>query len=448
MMKKNNICIAGGASTYTPGIIIGLIKKMASFPVESLVLYDIDQDRVELMGEYARYLLKDYAPEVKLIVTTDKKEAFESIDYVFCQIRTGGLKMREQDEQIPLRHGVIGQETCGPGGMSYGMRSIKDMIDLVKDIRTYSPDAWILNYTNPAAIVAIALDKVYPDDKRLLNICDQPISLLMAYSRLLGDVHYKDMVPHYFGLNHFGWFTQINDRLTGLDLTKRIKDKILSEGFYPADKEQRDPSWLVTYGAVQDMLKLDPTYLPNSYLQYYLIPHQTVSHLNPNRTRAREVIEGREKRVFDECRRVKEAKTTKDLKSVSDEFTKKDAHGEMIVEIAESIYLDQKRPYIVIVRNEGIIDNLSKDAMVEVMCELGQDGPKPEKMGTISTYHKGLIEQQYAYEKLIVEAYTEHSYIKALQALTLNRTVIDQKLAKTILDELIELNKGYWPELR
>jgi len=448
MMKKINICIAGGASTYTPGIVIGLIKKMKSFPVDTLVLYDIDKERVDLMGEYTKYLLKDYAPEVKLIVTTDKKEGFENIDYVFCQIRTGGLKMREQDETIPLSHGVIGQETCGPGGMSYGMRSIKDMIDLVNDIRTYSPEAWILNYTNPAAIVAYALDQVFPNDKRLLNICDQPISLLMAYSRLLGDIHYKDMIPHYFGLNHFGWFTSIIDKRSGLDIAPRIKEKILSEGFYPADKEQRDPSWLVTYGAVKDLLELDPTYLPNSYLQYYLIPEQTVSHLNPNRTRAREVIEGREKRVFDECRRVSEAKTTKDLKSVSDEFTKKDAHGEMIVEIAESIYLNQKRAYVVIVRNDGIIDNVSPDAMVEVMCELGSLGPIPEKIGVISTYHKGLIEQQYAYEKLVVEAYRDESYLKALQALTINRTVIDQKLAKVILDELIELNKGYWPELR
>jgi maltose-6'-phosphate glucosidase len=446
-MKKNNVCIAGGASTYTPGIIIGLIKKLESFPVSTLVLYDNDEDRLNLMGGYAKYLLKDYAPQIELIYTTDKKKAFTNIDYVFCQIRTGGLIMREQDEQIPLKYGVIGQETCGPGGMSYGMRSIKDMIELVSDIRTYSKDAWILNYTNPAAIVAIALDKEYPNDKRILNICDQPISLLMAYSRLLGDVTHKELVPSYFGLNHFGWFTQIINKTTGEDLTQKLKDKIIKEGFYPADKEQRDPSWLVTYNAVSDMLKLDDTYLPNSYLQYYLIPNQTISHLDPKRTRAREVIEGREKRVFDECRRVIEQQSTKLSQTIEAEFTKKDAHGEMIVEIAESIYLDQNRPYIVMVRNNNIIEGLPNDAMVEVKCQLGKNGPIPDVIGRIPTYHKGLIENQYAYEKLIIEAYYEKSYKKALQALTLNRTVVDQKLAKTILDELIKHNLGYWPTL-
>ena len=117
--------------------------------------------------------------------------------------------MRELDEKIPLSFDVVGQETCGPGGFAYGMRSIKDMIELCKDIREYSPNAWILNYTNPAAIVAIALKRAFPNDNRILNICDQPISLLMAYSRLLGDVDYHDMVPYYFGLNLNQFYFQL-----------------------------------------------------------------------------------------------------------------------------------------------------------------------------------------------------------------------------------------------
>ena len=301
-MKKINVCIAGGASTWTPGILVGMIKKQATFPINRLILFDNNPFRLEKMGEYARIVMRDYMPEVECTYTCDDKEAFTDVDYVFCQIRTGGFAMREKDEKIPLQMGVIGQETCGPGGFAYGMRSIRDMIELVAKIRRYSPDAWILNYTNPAAIVAIALDRAYPTDKRILNICDQPLSLLLAYSRLLGDVDYKDMIPYYFGLNHFGWFTRIlNKSKNNEDITDRIKSEILCEGFAPADKEQRDPSWLVTYQSVKDMLELDPTYLPNTYLQYYLLPRQTVSHLNPEYTRANEVMNGREKRVFAEC---------------------------------------------------------------------------------------------------------------------------------------------------
>ena len=130
------------------------------------------------------------------------------------------------------------------------------------------------------------------------------------------------------------------------------------------------------------------------------------------------------------------------------DLNRKDANGEMIVEIAESIYLYQERYYIVMTRNNQIIDNLESDAMVEVLCKLGKNGPIPFKVGKIDTYYKGLIEQQYAYEKLTVEAYFEKSYKKALQALTINRTVVDMDLAEKILNELMINNHKYWPTLR
>lgn len=448
-MKSVNICIAGGGSTYTPGILLGIIKKHQSFPVKKLVLFDNNAPRLEKMGKYAQILFNDYLKDVEVIYTTDTSVAYKDIDFVFCQIRTGGLKMREKDEKIPLSHQVIGQETCGPGGFAYGIRSIKDMIQHVKDVRTYSKDAWILNYTNPAAIVAIALDQAFPDDKRILNICDGPISLLMAYARILGDgINYRDMKAEYFGLNHFGWFTKITDTRTNIDITQKIKDLILKDGFYPANKEERDPSWLVTYQSVTRMLELDDTYLPNTYLQYYLLPHASLSHLDPNRTRANEVMDGRERRVYETCDKTILEGTTKGFLDIQKEFSKKDAHGEMIVSIAESIFNDENRYYVVIVKNHNIISNIDNDAMVEVLCTLGKDGAKPFKVGKISTYYKGLIENQYAYEKLTVEAYFEGSYKKALQALTLNRTVVDQELAKEVLDDLIIANKGYWPELK
>lgn len=447
-MKKVHVCIAGGGSTYTPGILVGMIKKMITFPMERLVLYDNNEKRLEKMGKYAILLMKEYYPDLEVTYTTDKEAAFKNMDYIFCQIRTGGFAMREKDEKIPLQNGVIGQETCGPGGFAYGLRSIKDMIDLVADIRKYSPDAWILNYTNPAAIVAIALDQAYPDDKRILNICDQPISLLMAYARMLGNIEYKDMIPYYFGLNHFGWFTKIVDKRNGNDITQELKEKIFQEGFAPADKEQRDPSWLVTYQSVKTLLELDSTYLPNTYLQYYLIPKKTLSHLNPNYTRANEVVNGRERRVFEECDRVIAANSIKVSQTVELELNKKDAHGEMIVEIAEAILRDENRYYVVMVKNNGIISNLPNEAIVEVLCTLGADGAKPLPVGKIDTYYKGLLEQQYAYEKLTCDAYFEGNYLKALQALTLNRTVIDMELAKKILDELIIANQDYWPEMK
>ena len=435
-----NIVIVGGGSTWTPGILKALTKHKEKLPLKKVTLYDIDKERQETIGEFGIVLFKEEYPEVEFSYTTDKKNAYTDVDFVFCQMRTGGYPMREKDEHIPLSMGVIGQETCGPGGFAYGIRSIKDMVEMVKDVREYSPEAWILNYTNPAAIVAYALKKVFPDDKKIINICDQPVNLLRSYGRLLGR-SYENWEPVYFGLNHFGWFKNIYDE-NGNDIVPEIKKITSEKGFLPADAEQRDQSWLDTYAVVEDMLKDFPDYLPNTYLQYYLYPEYKLKKLDPDYTRANEVMDGREKRVFAECRRIAENGTAKDSSVVHN-----DAHGDMIIEVAESIAHNRHRYFIVMVENNGLIENLPDDAVVEVTATLGINGPRPYGVGKIETFYKGLIENQYAYERLTVEACLEGSYTKALQALTLNRTVVDAKKARKVLDALIEANKGYWPEL-
>ena len=435
-----NIVIVGGGSTWTPGILKALTKHKEKLPLKKVTLYDIDKERQETIGEFGIVLFKEEYPEVEFAYTTDKKNAYTDVDFVFCQMRTGGYPMREKDEHIPLSLGVIGQETCGPGGFAYGIRSIKDMVEMVKDVREYSPEAWILNYTNPAAIVSYALKKVFPDDKKIINICDQPVNLLRSYGRLLGR-SYENWEPVYFGLNHFGWFKNIYDE-NGNDIVPEIKKITSEKGFLPADAEQRDQSWLDTYAMVEDMLKDFPDYLPNTYLQYYLYPEYKLKKLDPDYTRANEVMDGREKRVFAECRRIAENGTAKDSSVVHN-----DAHGDMIIEVAESIAHNRHRYFIVMVENNGLIENLPDDAMVEVTATLGINGPRPYGVGKIETFYKGLIENQYAYERLTVEACLEGSYTKALQALTLNRTVVDAKKARKVLDALIEANKGYWPEL-
>ena len=329
----------------------------------------------------------------------------------------------------------------GPGGFAYGMRSIRDMVQLVNDVRAKCKDAWILNYTNPAAIVAVALQEIFPDDRRILNICDQPENLLRSYGRLLGMDHRK-FDPVYFGLNHFGWFVHLYDQ-EGNDLLPLIREKILTGGFRPADYEQRDPSWLDTYAMVEQILRDFPDYLPNTYLQYYLYPDLVLKKLNPEFTRTNEVQAGREKRVFENCARVVESKTAKGSDVVIN-----DAHSEFILTVAESIAYNKGNSFIVILKNDGIISNLPDDAMVEVAASLTSNGPRPYAVGKIPTFYKGLIEGQYAYEKLTVEAYLEGSYQKALQALTLNRTVVSAKKARELLDALMEANKAYWPELK
>lgn len=440
-MKRFNLTIVGGGSTWTPGLLMSLCKMKERFPVKKLVLFDINAERQAQIGEYAKVLFKEEYPDIEFCYTTKTEEAYTDVDFVFVQIRTGGFKMRERDEMIPLSLGLLGQETCGPGGFAYGLRSIGDMIKVVEDIRKYSKEAWVLNYTNPAAIVAEALQRVFPLDKRILNICDQPVNLMRSYGRILG-MKPNEYEPVYFGLNHFGWFTNLYDK-RGNDLIPKLRDIIIETGFAPVDAEQRDPSWLQAYSTVREMVMDFPEYLPSTYLQYYLYPDKIVQKLDPNYTRASEVMDGREKRVFDACRRISEAGTVKGFDIVHN-----DAHSEYIIELAESLAFNKPQIFIVILENNGIISNIQSNAMVEVAARVSSRGVQPFAVGEIPTFYKGMMEGQLAYEKLTVDAYMEGSYQKALQALTLNRTVVSANKARAVLDALIEANKEYWPELK
>lgn len=440
-MKKYKVVIVGGGSTWTPGLLKSLCEKKNEFPMEELRMYDINAERQAVIGEFAKVLFAEEYPDLKFLYTTDKAQAYKEADFVFCQIRSGGFDMRMLDEQIPLAHGVVGQETCGAGGFAYGLRSIPDMIQIVRDARTYANDPWILNYTNPAAIVAVALERVFPGDKKIVNMCDQPVNLLQSFAKVLG-VRRQDIIPEYVGLNHFGWFTKLTDR-DGNDLLAPLREKILSEGFLPADAAERDASWLHTYAMVQTIMRDFPDYVPNTYLQYYLYPEQVVALLDPDHTRTEEVRNGREKRVFTQCRQAARQGSTKGLT-----IAKSEVHADMIVEVASSIAFDKGELFIMITRNNGTVSNFHKDAMVETAAHVGANGVTAVPFGKIDVFMKGLMEGQYAYEHLTVDSYFEGSYKKALQALTLNRTLVDAQKAKAVLDDLIDANQDYWPELK
>lgn len=440
-MKKFNVCIVGGGSTFTLGFLKSFYNLKDQFPLNKLTLFDIDADRQAPIGQYGEIFFNEKYPELDFSYTTDVKEAYKGMDFIFMQMRSGGLQMRAQDEHIPLSMGIIGQETCGAGGLAYGLRSTIDMIEAIYDIREYAPEAWVLNYSNPAAIVAEALRREFPNDQRILNICDQPENVVRSCSRLLG-CDWEDLDPVYFGLNHFGWFTNIYDKKTGKDLLPKIKELTREKGFLPQDAEQRDASWLDTYGMVKTMLEDFPDYLPNTYNQYYLYPEYKLTTLDPEFTRADEIMVGREKRVFEEATRiVAEGKVGDNIDNVSD------AHAEMMINVAESIAYNKNENHILIVENNGAINNIQDDAMVEVVCQLGINGPRPLRVGNIPQFYLGLLVNQLSSEKLIVDAYYEKSYDKALQAFTINRLINDATKARKVLDALIEANENMWPDL-
>ncbi|WP_313630251.1 6-phospho-alpha-glucosidase [Enterococcus devriesei] len=442
-MKKFSVVIAGGGSTFTPGIVMMMLDNLERFPLKTLKLYDNDGDRQGILGEALEILLKEQAPDIEFLYTTDPETAFSEVDFCMAHIRVGKYAMREKDEKVPLRHGVFGQETCGPGGIAYGMRSITGMLEIIDYMEKYSPDCWMLNYSNPAAIVAEACRVLRPDSK-VLNICDMPVGTLRRMSQIVGKKP-EELEVRYFGLNHFGWWTSVKDR-EGHEYIGQIRDYVSEHGYLTqieVDTQHTDPSWQETHKKAKDILAVTPEYLPNTYLKYYLYSDYVFEHMkdHPEFTRANEVMEGREKHVFDHARQIIENGSAKGIAFDID------AHATFIVDLARAIAFNTHERMVMIVENNGAIANFPDDAMVEVPCIVGTDGPEALAQGQIPAFQQALMFQQVTVEKLVVEAYVENSYQKMWQALTLSKTVPSAQVAKELLDDLISENGDAWPEL-
>lgn len=435
--KKHTITIAGAGSARVPALVGNLIEMKERFPLTKIIFYDIDNERMGKMQAYDELVLKTYYPEVEVVFTTDMDVAYCHTDFVFCQMRVGKGEMRSYDEKMPLKYGLVGQETCGPGGFSYGMRSLGAMKEMVEKVRSYSKDTWILNYTNPAAIVALGLDRLFPDDKRILNLCDQPFSLMKSFAKILG-VPQETLRARYFGLNHFGWFTDLFDT-AGNNYFDQLRDYLKNHDFKPFNAEQRSKSWLDTYVRVNKYMQYFDEYIPTTYLQYYFFPDEIVQESNPHYTRVDEARDSREKEVFEVCGQAVGRDTMDGITMLTN-----GVFGKLMVEVAESIAYDLHNEFIVLVKNNGIIPNFEKDAIVEVAGTIGKNGAEGYYFGNIDMFYKGLMENQYAYESLTVDAFIEQDYKKALEALTLNRTVIDPEKAKAILDDFQSVSKDYW----
>lgn len=439
MTQKYTITVAGGGSTFTPGIVLMLLKESSRFPIRKIMLYDNDPERQKIIAEACGIYLRENAPEIEFGYTDDPKEAFTGIDFVLAHIRVGKYAMREKDEKIPLKYGVVGQETCGPGGIAYGMRSIGGVLEILNYMEAYSPDAWMLNYSNPAAIVAEATNRLRPDSK-ILNICDMPIDLEEKMAGIAGLKSRKEMQVGYYGLNHFGWWHQIYDK-AGNDLMPVIRAYIAENGFPVNEEQQVDDSWAHTFKMAREVYAIDPETIPNTYLKYYLFPYEIAAGLDPEYTRANEVMDGREKKVFSVCREIIEKGTS------SGSNFEADAHATYIVDLARAIAENTQERFLLIVPNEGAIENFERTAMVEIPCIVGKNGYEKICQGKIPRFQKGMMEQQVNVEKLVVDAWIEGSYQKLWQALTLSKTVPSAAAAKVILDEFIQANEDYWPEL-
>ncbi|HEY6069703.1 MAG TPA: maltose-6'-phosphate glucosidase, partial [Gaiellaceae bacterium] len=152
------IAVVGGGSTYTPELVSGLSRERDRIDVRDLVLHDIDEERLEVVGGLAGRMLDRQGYTAGLQTTDDLDRALDGADFVLVQIRVGGQAARHLDETIPLRCGCVGQETTGAGGFAKAMRTVPVMLGIADRVRERAaPGAWIVDFTNPVGIVTRAL---------------------------------------------------------------------------------------------------------------------------------------------------------------------------------------------------------------------------------------------------------------------------------------------------
>ena len=369
MSKKFSVVIAGGGSTYTPEIILMLLDNLHRLPLRKIKLYDNDAERQNKVAKACEILIREKDPSIEYLATTDPEEAYTDVDFCLAHIRVGKLQMRELDEKIPLKHGCVGQETCGPGGIAYGMRSIAGVLENIDYMEKYSPNCWMLNYSNPASIVAEATRILRPNSK-IINICDMPIGMEHSIAKIAGLPSRKDMDIRYYGLNHFGWYTSIKDK-EGNELLPQLVEHMKQYGFINGEegiRTAKKDSWFETNLFAKEIVKTDPSTIPSSYLKYYLFPDYVVNHSNPEYTRANEVIDGREKEVFTACAEIERNGTAKGS------TLEVGIHAEFIVDLATALAYNTHERMLLIVENKGAIENIPYDAMVEIPCIVGKAG--------------------------------------------------------------------------
>ncbi len=435
MSKKIKIVTIGGGSSYTPELIEGFIKRYDELPVGEIWLVDIEsgKEKLEIVGNLAKRMVKKAGVPIDIHLTLDRREALKDADFVTTQIRVGQLNAREKDERIPLSHGVIGQETNGAGGMFKAFRTIPVILDIDKDMAELCPNAWLINFSNPAGMVTEALLK-YGINKKVIGLCNVPIGMEKAVAGML-DVDHERVRMTFAGLNHMVFGKDIY--LDGENVTDRVIDAIADGKMGSIVKNIKDFEWSPEFIKA---LKMMPCPYHKYYFQTAEMLEDELKEFSKGETRA-EVVHRLEKDLFELYK-----DENLDVKPPQLEKRGGAYYSDAACRLINSIYNDKKDIQPVDVRNNGAIEGIDDNSAVEVSCIITKDGPKPLSIGKLPVAVNGLVQTIKSFEKLVVEAAVEGDYNKALLALTINPLIPSEKMAKILLDELLEAHKEYLPQ--
>ncbi|MGC8878922.1 MAG: 6-phospho-beta-glucosidase [Anaerolineae bacterium] len=420
-MHTIKIAIIGAGSSYTPELIEGLVKEQASLPVEEIVLYDIDAQRLEIMSGFCRRFLKHLGSAIHITATTDRRAAIESARFIDVQIRVGGNAQRVLDEKIPLKYGLVGQETTGAGGMMKALRTIPVMLDIALEVERYNPDAWIINYTNPTGLVTEAVTKY--TRARIAGLCSGGLFPQWCVAEAL-NVPAECVRYDYTGLNHLSFAFNIS-----VDGQRLSDDEFARVAEVAAMRSGIDVELI-------QLLRM----IPSPYLQYYYHTMRKVAQLKSNPLTRGEEVQALEREAF-----ATYADGMCHTKPAALEKRGGGGYSEVAVRVMKALYTNQEQWVIVNVPNRGAVPGLPDDAVVEIPCLVNAAGIYALRVPQPPHAVWGLIAAVKNYEQLVVEAAVSGSREMALLAMLAHPLIREYELAVSLLDEMLEANRKYLP---
>ncbi len=415
------IAVVGAGSTYTPELVEGLVAHADRLPVEELVLFDVDPDRLQVVGGLARRILTHQGWPGRLQPTTDRDRALEGADYVVLQLRVGGQQARRLDETVPGEFGCVGQETTGPGGFAKALRTVPLVLEIAEETaRRAARDAWLLDFTNPVGIVSQAL---LDQGHRAIGLCNSAIGFQRRLADHLG-IGWERVELEHVGLNHLTW-----ERAVRVDGVDRLPELLRTA----ADELG------AAVGLPGELLRLLAA-LPSSYLRYYYLTDQVVREQRAaGTTRADEVLRI-EQELLELYRDPGLCEKPRLLEQRGGAF-----YSLAAARLMASLQADTGDTQVVNCRNDGALPGLPDDAVVEVPARIGRTGARPLPLTPLAPELMGLVHQAKAYERLTVRAAVTGDRRLALKALLANPLVRDYATAAPLLEALLAAGRANLP---
>lgn len=454
------IAILGAGGLRTPLILQAILLRQSRLELSELALMDIDAEHLDLIAALTAPLEAANPPRFGILRTTSLEEAIQHADYVITTFRVGGMAGRAIDERVALTHGVLGQETTGPGGFAMALRTLPVLLKVVENMAQLCPQAWLINFANPAGLLAEALVRV-SGWQRSVGICDAPHTLQRALAALLNAAP-EEVLLDYFGLNHLGWIRRV--LYQGEDHLPRFLELIRQLDSVPG--LPFDPTLITTLGMI-----------PNEYLYYYYHTRQAVENILQAGISRGEQLATWNQSLFAELSALRVAEDYEGMLGAYQAYLKQRGATYMVNESGQAHNLEQldqalaeslssegyagvaldliealsgnaPRRMILNIPNQGAIHGMAGEEVVEIPAWVGAGAIQPLSVGEIPAHCLGLMQQVKAYERLTIEAAVEGSYAKALTALTLHPLVPGVEVAREILDEYMQQHGALFPPLR